>query len=331
MQCDDSSLTLPMYPNAAAQSIHLCRVFRHALRTSRLFTVAALQQLRTFAKERHVYGSKYGFPGGSAWCAMLWSFCTWLETTPLPKDVPAHSAGDVVARFFTTLTLWPWPLQWTVDNMAAIVDRKQMDGSALEVSVGRHLSTSFVVPLPVGADSYSIRVWNMTQCVQQANQHTLLREAWLATSCHSLPYKNFRNEKREMLCHRHNDIGKVVMRWPVYLSIKLPERSPPEWRGIVASRLMSTLLPQLQACGFYPRPLCVDNPAYLVLLWPVQCLWADRAKEDLVLPLQDRILPCLFAMLESAYIALWSDPEDLKWAPPLKSLLPELDIHLCDL
>jgi hypothetical protein len=329
LACDDQDLRLPPYTSAPADSIHLCRVFRHSLRNSRFFTVPALHRLRAFAKQRHVYGSKYGFPGGSAWCAMLWCFCAWLESTPSAPDVPAPSPDEVVTRFLTTVTLWPWPLPWTVDNMAAIVDRKNVDAAALEVSVGRHLSTSFIVPMPIVTDN---RVWNMTQCVQQANQHTLLREAWKATTtCQLGPYPNYRNEMRESLCQRHNDVGHVVMRWPVYLSIKLPERSPPEWRGIVGSRIMNLLLPQLQACGFFPRPLCVDTPAYVVLLWPAQSLWMPRAQEDILLPLQDRLFPCLFAMLEASYASLWTDADRQDWAPPLKCLLPELDIHLCDL
>lgn len=62
---------------------------------------------------------------------------------------------------------------WTVDNMEALVNtgafpilgwtpttQNRVDGTALEVSIGRHLSTAFVVPLPV---AMAPRVWNMTQ------------------------------------------------------------------------------------------------------------------------------------------------------------------------
>lgn len=130
-----------------------------------------------------------------------------------------------------------------------------------------------------------------------------------------------------MCCRRHQADGTLASRWPVYLSVTLPSGAPPEWRGIVGSRLMSVLLPQLQACGFFPRPLCVDTPSYLLLLWPADSIWSNVSHTDVMLPLQERILPCLFAMLESAHHTLWPGRD----APPLRQLLPEMDVHLCDL
>jgi hypothetical protein len=47
----------------------------------------------------------------------------------------------------------------------------------MEVSIGRHLATAFVVPLPIACTS---RVWNMTQCVNGATQRAIVREAWVA-------------------------------------------------------------------------------------------------------------------------------------------------------
>ena len=327
----DATLGLPSYGGPSVDSIYLCRLFLTTLETSPTFTLGAVQRLRSFAKQRHVYGSKYGFPGGSAWCTMLWSFCQWLDEGLRQhcgvNDDEKPSPEDVLGRFLTVLALWPWPLPWTVENMTCIVDRKQVDGSAVEVSMGRHLSTAFVVPLP---SSSGYRVWNMTQCVHHTNQQVILREAWTAATSRNTEFVNFRNEMREMCYLRHTVHGMVLMRWPVYLSVRLPDCSPPEWLGIVGSRLMSVLLPQLQACGFFPRPLCVDNPSYLVLLWPMDSVRTNVSHVDVALPLQDRILPCLFAMLEAAYITLWSKGTILD-APPLNRLLPELDVHLCDL
>ena len=272
-------------------------------------------------------GSKYGYPGGSAWCVMLWCFCMWLDHASQPHiESCPPTVDEVVWRFFTVLALWPWPLPWTLMNMVNIVERKHVDGTALECSMGRHLSTSFVVPLP---SCDGCRVWNMTQCVQQATQQTLLIEAWRAATVRMWPYEPYRHEMREMLCHRQSSNGDVLIRWPVYLSVTLPEASPAEWRGIFGSRLMSMLLPQLQACGFFPRPLCVDNPSYVLLLWPIESMWAKHSQSDIVLPLEERILPCLFAMVESAYTTLWGF-YDKEVAPPLSSLLPELDVHLWD-
>lgn len=94
----------------------------------------------------HCYGSRYGYPGGSAWCAMLWTFCMFLDSNGSPED-QLISTDDTVARFLMTVALWPWPVPWTVGNMVSVVDRKPVDGAAVEVSVGRHLTTAFIVPL----------------------------------------------------------------------------------------------------------------------------------------------------------------------------------------
>ena len=142
----------------------------------------------------------------------------------------------------------------------------------------------------------------MTQAVHPITQRTLLREAWLASGCRVHQMFDYRHEMRMHLCHRHSQNGNLVVRWPVYLSVTLPEESPPEWRGVIGSRLMAVLLPQLLQSGLFPRPLCVEEPSYLLLLWPLDSVCYSHAQQDIAIPLQDRILPCLFAMLESAYM-----------------------------
>jgi hypothetical protein len=116
----------------------------------------------------------------------------------------------------------------------------------------------------------------------------------------------------------------------VYLTVALPPTAPQEWRGIVASRLMSTLLPQLDACGFFCRPLCTESPAYKVLLWPMDAVWTTHAPLDLLLPLRERLMPCLFVMLQTAYVSLFGDIDPSVRPPPLTLLLPSLDLRLCD-
>ena len=83
----------------------------------------------------------------------------------------------MVTRFFVVLALWPWPLPWTTQNMDAIAENWRVDGTALERSIGRHISTAFIVPLPCSSQP---RGWNMTHSVQVANQQFILREAWVA-------------------------------------------------------------------------------------------------------------------------------------------------------
>jgi hypothetical protein len=123
---------------------------------------------------------------------------------------------------------------------------------------------------------------------------------------------------------------------PLHLLITVPLASPPgrhrvcvlpsdapEWHGIIGSRLMPTLLPQLQQCGFFARPLCVSSPSYVILLWP-----NDTSPRDTILPLSERLLPCLYAMAESAHTAVW---HGRCGAPNIRLLFPTMDVALCDL
>ena len=323
LRCFDVETALVLPEGPAADCVNLGHLFRRSLRSSKTFTVGAIQTVRTFARRRHLYGSKYGYPGGSAWCVLLWAFCRWLDTQPKADTLGETS---VLHRFFTVLAVWPWPVPWTTENMERIVSGRTVDGSALEVSLSRHQATAFVVPLPTALPP---RVWNMTNCVHVATQRSLLREAWSAALAPGPPMlvPEYRNEVREFTCQRHATGGTMVMRWPVYLSIERPAQAPLEWRGIVGARLIGMLVPQLEACGFFPRPLCVDEPAYLVLLWPVDAVWATHAPADLVLPLRGRILPCIFAMLQAAYLTLWGRAPRQQ----MESLLPTIDIQLADL
>ena len=197
-------------------------------------------------------------------------------------------------------------------------------------SIGRYVATAFVVPLPV---AYTPRIWNMTQCVQMPTQRAILREAWFAAVAiaHNGPGQPtaFADSAEEVRALRRGPVAaNGLARWPVYLILLHPPGSPKEWRGIVGSRLMATLLPQLEACGFYCRPICVESPAYKILLWPMDAVWTTHAPADLVMPLRDRILPCLFVMFQTAYGALWGNGAPDR--PPLSDLLPSLDLQLSD-
>jgi hypothetical protein len=286
---------------------------------------------------------------------MLWAFCMYLDgneaasdgmTAAPPRAIcqGARAVGVIMRRFLTTLAAWPWPLPWTSANMHALVSdgTLPLDGAGgrhlsiwlpppattLEVCIGRHLATAFVVPLPVACTT---RVWNMTQCVHGATQRAVLREAWCAAVAIAtagptgdMQFVDFADELRALRCGPQAANG--LARWPVYLTVALPFGAAHEWRGIVASRLMATLLPQLDACGFFCRPLCTDEPTYKILLWPMDAVWTTHAPLDLVLPMRDRLMPCLFVMLQTAYIALWGP----NGGPPLVELLPSLDLQLCD-
>lgn len=210
-------------------------------------------------------------PGGSAWASMLWAWC---------KDHNHHRSATyepvdiLLLKFLSCLALWPWPLPWCERNMRALRERAETDPNShlhyqhiVRNTIGPHLMTSFVVPLPCGRWD-----WNMTQSVQRPQQTVIESEAWkTATGCliHP-PFSDAFGELRLVKAHSS---------WPLFLVITLPEDCPPDWRGLFCSRLFPMLIPQLLCCGFHPRPLCVDRPSFVVAIWPNQSLTTSIAME----------------------------------------------------
>ena len=48
--------------------------------------------------------------------------------------------------------------------------------------------------------------------------------------------------------------------------------------------------------------------------------------------IRERLMPCLFSMMENAYTSLWGGAQCTGFRPPpLRRLLPELDVQLSDL
>lgn len=293
---------------------------------------------------------------------MLWVYCVYLDVVNASSSAAAAAADapppppgaldacDVLWRFFTVLALWPWPLPFNTQNMDAIVDRHPdrfnaaaIDGSigpprlfsaaALNGSMGRFLFTNVVVPLPCTEGTG--RFWNMTQAVTPANQRFITREAWIATRHRIVPgsVAEYRDEMRRFsLACLVDPAGHRVVRWPLYLSIAFPADAPRDWQGIVASRLIPTIVPQLERSGFVPRPLCCDRPAYVVLLWPRDAVWSTKNHRELILPLGERLCPSILASLHSAYVMLLSNSIHRdRPLPPFERLLPLLDLHMCDL
>ena len=124
------------------------------------------------------------------------------------------------------------------------------------------------------------------------------------------------------------------------------------WRGIFSSRLihegqffrpsaLPVLIPQLVLCGFHPRPFCVERPHFVIALWPEEALYHTKSSYGVILPMRDRIIPCLcpqrpmvasflrsHAMVEDAYAALsLRKNADL---PRADELLPRLDLTIED-
>jgi hypothetical protein len=87
----------------------------------------------------------------------------------------------------------------------------------------------------------------------------------------------------------------VGLPWPIYLCFEMDSVYPVEWRSLVSSRLVTTVVPQLDAAGFFPRPLCIttsegcegtQTSLYLghltiILLWPQHAMWHTHAVHDI--------------------------------------------------
>ena len=153
---DDPAVRLPPVDVAESDCIQLSRLFRTSMKNANgSFTVQSLTALRQWAKTRHVYGTQFGYPGGCAWASMLWAYTQWLDYKCVEDD--AMSMSEVLRCFFVVLAIWPWPLPFSSHNMFAVVSGTQLEGRALQGSVGRHQTTAFVVSQPCGRHG-----WNMT-------------------------------------------------------------------------------------------------------------------------------------------------------------------------
>ena len=209
----------------------------------------------------------------------------------------------------------------------------------------------------------------LQHCVQWSQHLCILREAW------ETGIRRLKATKEEWRIPDYQDqmlrspglpplsplnttpMGSTVGGcWPVHMILWIPTRAPAMWRLLVSSRLVPTLgppgltdhigfngpvCPQLDAGGFFVRPLCVDSP-FIFLLWPQDCTWTVHSPAEYLLPLQARLREVFFQMLQEAYQLLWpaaaashnkannsSKPDQQTSGPPpppLSSLLPEMGI-----
>ena len=131
---------IPSVSSRATDAILLTREVLVAMETDNTtsFTMDAVQALRRWAKTRHVYGTKYGFPGGSAWMVMARRLlrvdagaCSWsmhIQRRPALcrlcrqwfDQVTHLSHDDVLWHFLLTVAAWPWPLPFTTENMHSL-------------------------------------------------------------------------------------------------------------------------------------------------------------------------------------------------------------------
>lgn len=110
--------------------------------------------------------------------------------------------------------------------------------------------------------------------------------------------------------------------WPLHLVVWLPKQAPPNWRALILNRIVSTVGPQLDAGGFFTRPLCVSDPI-VFLLWPQDCTWSRVSPLEYLLPLRQRLKEVVFQMVHDGHWMLWPGGDG---APPLAELLPEMRV-----
>lgn len=172
-----------------------------------------------------------------------------------------------------------------------------------------------------GDDGYPLLPWQMWQASTHQDSKNRGR---LATT-----NEDFRTEMF---------LRNVYEQWPLHLAVQWPATcSPPQWRSLVDNRLVATLGPQLDACGFFARPMCSTDP-FVFLLWPQEAAWIRNAETEVLLPLRRRVARTqahtdtytqwvlahvLFLMLLEAHRALW--PAGCSGIPPqLRDLVPEV-------
>lgn len=159
----------------------------------------------------------------------------------------------------------------------------------------------------------------MTQSVQWPQRQSICHEAWqTARTCEGPPFVDLRIELRSL---------RRFYAWPLFLTIELPFSSPPEWCGLIGSRLLTVMVPQLWAAGFFPRPLCVERPYFLIALWPKEALTHEVCQETIILELKERLAAPLFALCVKSFaesrLSVGGDAA-------LQDLLPFVDIQPMD-
>jgi len=79
-----------------------------------------LRFIRVWAKQRGVYGSFLGFPGGMAWAVCCAKIC---------QMYPGVELSQIAARFFRTLSRWDWRQPVALDSSPAPTTPSAMGGS----------------------------------------------------------------------------------------------------------------------------------------------------------------------------------------------------------
>ena len=91
-KADDPRIQLPPDDVAQSDCIQLSRLFLASLKDPHsTFTVQSLSTVRQWAKARHLYGTPFGYPGGSAWASMLWAYTQWLDYAFHDDDIMSVS------------------------------------------------------------------------------------------------------------------------------------------------------------------------------------------------------------------------------------------------
>ena len=246
-----------------------------------------LLTLRDWTKARHIYGTQFGYPSGSAWAVAVYVYS---------QLHPGHH--NTLQEFVSFFVAWPWPLPMTMHNYNESISPMPVFEclSALCGTIAKYTATKLVIPLPCGSRR------NMTQHVGRSQHAYILHEM-----C-------------KLLAHtvgcRADYVTELTYMAPsacTFLSIHC-DTGVVSWDSVVASRVMLTLVPQLEVCGYYVRPLCLNKPMVIVLL----------PRHQGSLPLGARLIPILVKMLVDCY---QTAPQDIKLKRSLSELMPILDVQ----
>lgn len=222
-------------------SLRFTEFVRQKMRDNSLFSGSLIVLIRRWAQNRQLYGTIYGFPGGSAWIVMLWLFCE------LHNGIPSVCIDDTsfLRLMFMFYAKWPWPLPLTRVNCFAVFknDENGYDWRYLPMGVTKHCCGEVVVPLPDEVqDEPTITQVNMTHTVGVIQHATILWEMQRAMA--------YNIELLQPL-FMDNQLGAGTF----YIVFVCESGNDMQWETHVQSMGISRTIDQLYHIGVLSRPL----------------------------------------------------------------------------
>ena len=239
---------LPHVINKGRQFLSLCftEFVKHEMRDNTLFSKSLIVLVRQWAQNRQLYGTVYGFPGGSAWIVMLWLFC---ETVLHNSSSPSVIIDDrhlfrLMCMFYAK---WPWPLPLTRVNCFAVFknDQDAYDWQFLPLGVTKHCCGEVVLPLPDEVQKEQKEQINMTHTVGVIQHSTIL---W---------------EMQRAMAYDIDVVQPIVTDTELctsasfYIVFVCDHRNDMQWQTHVQSFGITRMIDRLYHLGVLSRPFCV--------------------------------------------------------------------------